>query len=397
MLAVALALVTLGAGAVPAADPMATASLMRAVTHSHEPAAIRFELAARAAMRGNRATALSLLRSVAATGGLYDPSRDIGDRFASLARDPSYRQLLATIHHTHPPVSNSRLVTIVHAPSFITEDVAYDRVSRAFYVGSIPTRQIVRVDRFGAVTTFVPPQYGGIGKMLGMRLLQSGRTLWVVANRDDASGLYVFSLATGRLIRRVMLPHGGQPHLFNDLLVTPAHDAYITDSNAGVVYRVARDGHAFVVVMRGLLLPNGITQSTDGRAIYVSTEFEGVYRYDAATASVALLPHAPGIAMASIDGLYSDGRYLAGVQNGYGIIRAVRFTLNAAGTAVIAEKTLEYNTPAVSLPTEGCIDDGTLYFVGNSQLDRWDGHRVRGSAPLVPIHVYAVRYRPSGA
>src|SRR5687767_6929451 len=54
--------------------------------------------------------------------------------------------------------------------ALIPESVAYDPVDRAFYVGSMYKRKIIRIGADGSVSDFLPPGRDGIWGVLGIKV-----------------------------------------------------------------------------------------------------------------------------------------------------------------------------------------------------------------------------------
>ena len=72
-----------------------------------------------------------------------------------------------------------------------------------------------------------------------------------------------------------------------------------------------------------------------------------------------------------IDGLYFDRGGLVGVQNGVAPARVVRLRLSASGERVDALEVLERARPDYAEPTLGVIVGRDLFYVANSQWERF--------------------------
>ncbi|GIG67366.1 sugar lactone lactonase YvrE [Phytomonospora endophytica] len=148
-----------------------------------------------------------------------------------------------------------------HADSLHPEGVAYDPTRGAFLVTSLKHGTVSAVDRDGVTRTLVddPALIETIGLQVdlprGRILVASGdqgvgdRTS--PATRDRTAGLGVYSLRTGERIAYVDLAAvaaDGGGHFANDIAVAPDGTAYVTDTAAGIVYRVDVAGRASVLV-----------------------------------------------------------------------------------------------------------------------------------------------------
>jgi len=72
-----------------------------------------------------------------------------------------------------------------------------------------------------------------------------------------------------------------------------------------------------------------------------------------------------------IDGLYGVGGDLVGVQNGVTPYRVVRLHLDGDGRRIMSADVLERARPDYAEPTLGVVVGRTLYYVANSQWERF--------------------------
>jgi len=217
-----------------------------------------------------------------------------------------------------------------------------------------------------------------------MKVDSARSRLVVVTAADDArlidfkpgdrgrSGVFSYDLATGRLLQATWLAEPGR-HLFNDLVLTPAGVAYITDSDAGRIYRLSADGRDLApITPRGALFyPNGIDFDPLRNVLYVA-ELRGIFAIDLPAGRLRQLPCANGTSPVAIDGLYLRGEDLIGVQSIEGFDRVVAFRLSRDGAQIESGKPLENADPRLSMATEGVVVGDTLYFVANSHQDAVD-------------------------
>ncbi|MDQ3701036.1 MAG: SMP-30/gluconolactonase/LRE family protein, partial [Chloroflexota bacterium] len=121
------------------------------------------------------------------------------------------------------------------------EGIAYDAAGRHFYTGSITDGTLLRgsLDT-GDVTVFSPARADGRATVLGMGVDGTRRRLWVAGGA--AQRMYVYDLGSARLLRQYPVPPGSPAALINDVAVTPAGDAYFTDTQRPVLWRVGAGG-----------------------------------------------------------------------------------------------------------------------------------------------------------
>jgi len=73
-----------------------------------------------------------------------------------------------------------------------------------------------------------------VGEVLGLKI-RNGK-LWACSNTDGKSMVHQFDVASGKLVKKWILEHGNEKHVFNDLALTANGDAFISDSNSDIVF-----------------------------------------------------------------------------------------------------------------------------------------------------------------
>ena len=159
----------------------------------------------------------------------------------------------------------------------IPEGIAWDPGSRRLFVGSLARNKIVAISPDGRVSDFVPSGRDGLQRVLGMKVDDPRKSLWVCSAEADAPGgtktrastLFHFDLATRKTLRKIPSPRGGT-HLFNDIAIEKDGGLFLTDSEEGTVYRlrVGRDALEVFQAPGRFFYPNGIALSPDGRTLY---------------------------------------------------------------------------------------------------------------------------------
>lgn len=272
----------------------------------------------------------------------------------------------------------SDLAFTVDERDLLPENIAFDPVDRAFYIGSSRHGKIVKIEADGTAGDFTAPRQDGLWMVMGMKVDAARRHLWVASSDGDnlvgyqrskkrAAGIFQFDLGSGRLLRQWVLESPGASHFFNDLVVTPDGDVYATHMfNRPVVYVIGASSGELEIFARpgSFQAPNGITVGTDG-TLYVAHR-EGLSAFSPATARRTAISFPAGTSFSPIDGLYFHRDALIGVHPEEGIIR--RFELE--GSTVTRIDILEDSHAAISGLTTGVVVDDTLYFVANSQFDR---------------------------
>jgi sugar lactone lactonase YvrE len=353
---------------------------------------------------GHRGPAVTRLREYAAMGLAREGAATRED-LAPLHGSDGWQALLEQLVQNNRPVSNAALGLRLPDEELVAEDVAWDAKERAFYVGAVRAREIlkVRLDD-GAATRFVAPGRDGLFSVLGLALDSARGRLWATsaalaqgdALRPEDAGktaIHLYDLASTQLLAKIELPTTAtEKHSLADVTLAANGDAYVADDGAGRMY-VAHaatrtlepldDGHVFISPQTPALSP-------DGKELFVPDYAAGIAALDLATRKVRWLPHDPRAAVTGIDGLYFlDGTTLLAVQNGTTPMRVVRLDLDTGRTRITGLTVLEQRSEWLGTPTHGVIVGDDFWLIGRSGWDHLNddgtvkpGESTRGSVLL---------------
>ncbi|PBC71824.1 sugar lactone lactonase YvrE [Streptomyces sp. TLI_235] len=262
----------------------------------------------------------------------------------TLAAVPALPAAAAPAAHTAAavPAGYGRPAVITgHADTLHPEGATWDPAHRRFLVGSLRHGTVSAVSPDGTVTPLVDDP-AVLVSTVGIHV-DAARGRLLVANGDPGvsvrtdpagsgriAGIGAYDLATGRRLFYTDLAAvagDGGPHFANDLAIGPDGTAYVTDSFAPIVYRVAPDGSAGILVRDGRLAApqgafglNGIVRQ--GRTLLVG-------KYDDGTLWRVPIDHprqlsrttvsGPDGALTGVDGLLADpDGTLRGITNHLG-------------------------------------------------------------------------------
>ena len=341
-----------------------------------------YALACADAMTGDTAGAFAMLRRFARLGYTADVMAD--SDLASLRSLPAFEAIRRALHRNAEPMMRSQAAFTLPERDLLTEGIAFDPGTGAFFIGSVHHRKILRIDRSGRVAEFVASARDGLWAPLGMRADSARGVLWVATtavpqmvgfDTADAgrSGLFAFDLATGALRGRYLLPKDGAPHALGDVTLSRAGDVYASDSRAPAIYRIRAGADTLEQFLASplLLSAQGMALDREERTMYVADYARGILRVDLASREVRLVPAADTVLTLGIDGLYGVGGDLVGVQNGVTPYRVVRLHLDGDGRRIMSADVLERARPDYAEPTLGVVVGRTLYYVANSQWERF--------------------------
>ena len=362
------------------ADALSSATRLLAVTPHHWFVELLY---ARASVGvGREADALTAYTALIDQG--Y--GRVVADdpTFVSLAQRAGRTDLRERAGAQLAGVGSARVAFRLNDPHTIPEGLAYDSKSERFFASATYMRNVVVRDRSGNWTDFVAPKDNGLLQAVGVRVDRAGRALLVCTSADDRrlldgqdsdrgrSGIFIYDLATARLISKSWIQDGGF-HLFNDLVETSSGHIYITDSRDGRVFRFDRKSQTFsgLTERDAFLYPNGITIDPSDRYLFVA-DLAGITLIDTRTGDRRRLEEAPAVSAAEIDGLYYFRGALIGVQDGFGVDRVVAFYLDRSLRSIASSRVLLEGGKHTRQLTEGVVVGENFYVVAESQQTAFD-------------------------
>lgn len=369
----------------------ALTSMQRAAALDPGNDVVTYLVAMAAAQRHDRPLALDWLRRLdAMRSDLIPIAGDLLEIVDDAEAQPIIAALRARARREAPVASEAFRIA---ETGLTPEGIAYDPVSRAFFIGSVRARKIIRV-RDGRSDDFAPSALR-LRSVLGLRVDAARRELWAGGEATTSTGhepgddgaraeLTVFDLDTAAIKRRYTAPDADK-HLFNDIAVTGDGTAYITDSLAGAVWTIAPGGALRMLgAANRFLYPNGIAWDPVARRVLVADAVT-TYRVDPVSGAASALAAPAGESLAGFDGMYLDGDRLVGVQNLAGVGRLLAFRLTADRAGVTGRRVLLADHPSLDAPTTAAIAPDGVYLLANSQI--------RSKRPPAPVVVLRVPLR----
>ena len=379
----------------------ARAEALRAATAWPTQPAYQWARAAFSAREGDTAGTLAGLRAYAALGLGRDLASD--PAIAALRGAPGFDAMGAAHDRNRAPVARGMVLRQTTDSTLWPEGVDHDPRTGDFYVASVRRRTIVRVAPDGSTRELWPSGARDLGALLGVRVDAARERIWAttsglkqtegyVAADSAIAALLRIDARTGRIERRWDLPVVAGGHVLGDVALGPEGEVYVTDSNEPVLYRL-RPGADTLDRFRDPLFRGlqGMAVTPDGRFVYVADYAHGLLRVRVSDGEVVRLTDAPGSTSLGCDGIALHRGAIVAVQNGVAPARIVRFSLNAAGDAIVEARVLDQQPALAPEPTIGTIAADRFVYVANSQWETYDGEgRRRPGAPLSGARLIAV-------
>ena len=350
-----------------------------------------------ALLTNDTSAVLDALGTYAALGLGRDLHADV--RFAVLTTQPRFTSVIARLEGNLAPIARSHVVATLPDSTFWPEGVDYDPRSRRFYVASVRHRTIAEVVNGKVTRELWPRATAGIGAVLGVRVDTLRGVLWAtlagVPQMDgftpaDSSiaALVRVRIADGTIERRWDLPPSPRGHALGDVMLGPAGDVFVTDSNDPVLYRL-RPGIDTLEAIRHPLFRSlqGMAAPPNADILYVADYSHGLLRVELLTRAVTRLDDAPASTSLGCDGLVWAGGAIIAVQNGVAPARIMRFVLDGTGMRIARAELLDRNTLIADEPTIGTIAGDEFVYVANSQWEKYTegGARIPARRLTAPV------------
>src|SRR5262249_33673631 len=156
----------------------------------------------------------ALLKQCVSLDEGFDPDGD--SVFRPLRGLPEFQKLIERTYRHYPPVRRAHLAFTVGEKNLIPEGLAIDPKDGVLYMSSLNLRKIVRVNKNGDVSDFVPARRYDIGPICGLKVDPFDDGVWGNTCPDDGAGAELLHFdRAGDLIERFAAPKPGK-HLFND-------------------------------------------------------------------------------------------------------------------------------------------------------------------------------------
>lgn len=345
------------------------------------------KLASAYALTGNTKAALAQLQKLVWLQA--DPEFLAHEDFASIKHKGKFKKILKATENMLTPINESAKAFELPSKDFHPEGLAYDPATESFYCGSIRKKQIIKIDRTGKTSMFIPTGQDSLLSVSGLKVDPHKRVLWVTTGAIEqmegfteemlgTTGVFKYDLDEGTLLKKYMLPSDGKPHYFGDLSIHPiTNDVYVTDSYSSNIYMLNKQ--------KGLLEKftdnagwkslQGLDFSEDGTYLFVADYRTNIYRITIATKEVNALIAPKNTFLIGVDGLYFYKNSIVAIHNGIHPFRVVEYILDDDLLTVKKYDVLEQATPELNEPTLGVFHGNEFFYIANSP---WAAYNRKG-------------------
>jgi outer membrane protein assembly factor BamB len=258
----------------------------------------------------------------------------------------------------------------------IPEGIAIDAKTGVIYISSINKHKIIAIDENGKVTDFITPDQDGFMEGLGMKVDSNRSWLWALSVLREGnqfhSKVHAFDLETGKTVQQYAI-QDTLPHLFNDLVIAPDGNLFISDTYFSSVYKLDPQAKTLELFVQSPLLryPNGLAFGNN--RFYLATYRNGLVQLDTATKEITKVAGIEDTTISmGLDGLAVFGNSIFGVYNiGEDSSKncLVQYVLSDEGDSVLVERLVDQGHPLFADPTTAAVYKNKLYVIANSHLD----------------------------
>jgi len=265
----------------------------------------------------------------------------------------------------------------------VPEGITNDPLTKTIYLSSVYQRKIISIDSAGVIKDFIESKQDDVLGVLGLAIDPKKKILYGCSSytplniikdtgdiRDKHTAVYAYDLSTGSLLHKYVHPDAV---FFNDIVVSPDGDVYVTDSDGNSVYKIrVADGSIQPFITRPVLHgANGICVDDKGENLYVAAYLGGVLKVNLKSGAKTWIQKPGNISMAGIDGMeWYRNSLIVNSPTEHKAIR--RLHLNNNQTAVVKEEYLAYDPAHINETTTGTIMGNAFYFIMNSGLDHFE-------------------------
>lgn len=354
---------------------MQSADSVRPNTYS-----ILYNMAAGHALSGQSDAALKTLTSAV---WMNSSKQFLADSdFVSIWNAPGVKNVMSLIDSLNKPVSLTGAAFTMDDNTFHPEGIAYDAKTKRFFVGSIRHRTIAVRDEKGNVATNFFEKQDQLYCVMGMKIDEKRRALWVATSAMPEMTGFADSLKGRAAVARFNIDSGklekiytiDGEHVFGDLVLHSSGDVYISDSGEPVIYKIDRKEDQLKLWLKFPTAWNlqGLDFSADGNTLFVADYISGLYHVSMKTSKIEKIGFGTPNALRGIDGLYFYRNSLLTLQNGTNPLRVCRYFLNDDQTRIRRMEFIEKATENLGEPTLGVVSDDTFHFIANSPWGAYD-------------------------
>lgn len=360
-------------------------SLQRLVVLQPNIGDLQLALAIAYAVQGDKSRTYDTLLKMQQQGFGYDLKDN--PNFEKVHGTEAWNFIVDSLRKSLEPFGEGKVAFTLPAGDHLYESLAWDPKRERLLVGSVRDGTIQVADANGKLKPFIAPDANnGLWSVYAMATVPEEDALYVASTASiyfkgfaqadfGKAGVFRFRLSDGKLVDKFLLDSGNQQNTLSSIVAGRNGLVFAADGLRNIVYRL--DGGALkpMVANPRLTSLRGLALDGDGSRLYFADHTLGVFGVDlAAGKAFDLAFDQTKLALGGVDGLYWYDGTLVAIENRMSPKRVIRLNLSEDGRAIVRAMPLDAGKPEFELPTYGAVAGDTLYFIANSQKNKYDGY-----------------------
>jgi sugar lactone lactonase YvrE len=366
---------------------------------------LKLQLAMAYTQINDKTKAYDTLLRMQVQGFGYDISKD--PRFEAVHGTRVWDYLVANLAVNAKQFGEGKVAFELPSGDYLFNALAWDGKRGKLLVGSEREGKVYVADDNGKLTNFITADAGnGLWGVDALAVDGARNKLYVASaasprfkgfNQDNAgkSGLFEFDLASGKLLKKYILPQADGAHVLTAIVAGKDGNVYLADGARREVFKL--EGGALKIIVSNARLTGitGLALTDDGKTLYLADYAMGIFGYDLTKGAAFELQYDPSkLVLGGIDNLsFYDGNLIV-VEGGMVPKRVMRIQLGADGHTVGSVMPLDVAQAAFANLGQAAVAGDNLYFVANRQDDLYDDNGVLTAAnDLEPTSIFRSNLR----
>lgn len=380
-------------------------ALQRLIVLQPNLADLRFALATAYAEHGDKSRTYDTLLRMQQLGFGYDLASN--PNFEKVQGTEAWRFIVDTLRKSLEPFGEGKVAFSLPKGDHLYDSLAWDPERERLLVGSVRDGTIQVADANGKLKPFIAPDASnGLWSVYAMATVPEEDALYVASTSsiyfrgfDQAdfgkAGVFRFRLSDGKLVDKFLLDAGTHQNTLSSIAAGRNGLVFAADGLRNIIYRL--DGGALepMVANPRLTSLRGLALNGDGSRLYFADHTLGLFGVDLAAGKAFDVTYDTAkLVLGGVDGLYWYDGTLVAIENRMSPKRVMRLNLSEDGHAVVRAMPIDAGKPEFELPTYGTVAGDALYFIANSQKNKYDGYgSPKDASKLDAVKVYRSNLR----
>jgi hypothetical protein len=375
-------------------------ALQRLITLQPNVADLRLALATAYAVQGDKSKTYDTLLRLQKQGFGYDLKDN--PNFEKVKGTEAWDFIVESLRKSLEPFGEGKVAFTLPRGDHLYEALAWDPKRERLLVGSVRDGTIQISDMQGKLKPFIAPDAGnGLWSVYAMAAVPEDDALYVASTSSvyfkgfaqadfGKAGVFRFRLSDGKFVDKYLLDAGTEPHTLSSIAAGRNGLVFAADGLRNIIYRLDGGELKPMVANPRLTSVRGLALNGDGSRLYFADHTLGVFGVELAAGKAFDLAYdVSRLMLGGVDGLYWYDGTLVTIENRMSPRRVTRLHLSDDGHAVVRAMPLDAGKAEFELPTYGAVAGDALYFVANSQKNKYDSYgSPKDASKLEAVKVY---------